>query len=287
MYIKEFIVDLEFARGYSKNTVASYESDLKLFSDFLNGNIESAKASDVRAFIKKNSIKKDKTITRYITTLRMFYDFLEKKEYIKINPMNEIGLPKIGKYLPEVLTLDEVMLLLDIKIQSPFDFRNKCILELLYSTGIRITELTSLDLTDVNIDDDLIKVMGKGLKERVVPLNEITSDYLKEYIMNVRPKMIKKTATTALFLNNHGKRITRQAVFKMIKKRALEVNIKKNISPHTLRHSFATHMMVEGADIRFIQELLGHSDISTTQVYTHIANQTLKNDYEKLNPRDN
>lgn len=287
MYIKDFIIDLEFARGYSKNTISSYETDLKLFNDYINTDIDKVTSNDIRNFIKYNSDKKDKTVTRYITTLRMFYDFLEKKNIIKNSPMKEIEMPKLGKYLPEVLSFDEVNALLDIIPETNFDYRNKCILELLYSTGIRISELTNLVLSDVSLDEDLIKVMGKGAKERVVPLNESADYYLTIYINEIRPKMLKKTNTDSLFLNNHGKGLTRQAVFKIIKKRALDANINKNISPHTLRHSFATHMMIMGADIRFIQELLGHSDISTTQIYTHIANQTIKNNYESLNPRDN
>lgn len=287
MYIKDFIIDLEFARGYSKNTISSYETDLKLFNDYINTDIDKVTSNDIRNFIKYNSDKKDKTVTRYITTLRMFYDFLEKKNIIKNSPMKEIEMPKLGKYLPEVLSFDEVNALLDIIPETNFDYRNKCILELLYSTGIRISELTNLVLSDVSLDEDLIKVMGKGAKERVVPLNESADYYLAIYINEIRPKMLKKTNTDSLFLNNHGKGLTRQAVFKIIKKRALDANINKNISPHTLRHSFATHMMIMGADIRFIQELLGHSDISTTQIYTHIANQTIKTNYEELNPRDN
>ena len=287
MYIKEFLIDLEYVSGYSNNTVLSYKNDLTIFNDFIKKDLTKVSPDDIRKFIKANASKKDKTLARYITTLRMFYDFLEKRGYLNNNPTKSISLPKLDKHLPDVLTIEEVSRLLDIKPESNYDFRNKCILELLYSTGLRITELVKLTLKDIYLDDDLIKVMGKGSKERVLPLNDAASFYLKKYINDIRPKMIKKTNTENLFLNNHGKGLTRQAVFKMIKSRALEVNIKKNISPHTLRHSFATHLMIEGADIRFIQELLGHSDIQTTQIYTHIANQTLKNNYEEYNPRDN
>ena len=287
MYIKEFLIDLEYVSGYSNNTVLSYKNDLTIFNDFIKKDLTKVSPDDIRKFIKANASKKDKTLARYITTLRMFYDFLEKRGYLNNNPTKSISLPKLDKHLPDVLTIEEVSRLLDIKPESNYDFRNKCILELLYSTGLRITELVKLTLKDIYLDDDLIKVMGKGSKERVLPLNDAASFYLKKYINEIRPKMIKKTNTENLFLNNHGKGLTRQAVFKMIKSRALEVNIKKNISPHTLRHSFATHLMIEGADIRFIQELLGHSDIQTTQIYTHIANQTLKNNYEEYNPRDN
>ena len=287
-YINEFIVELKFVNNYSNNTVSAYSSDLMSFLDYLNGkNILKASQNDIRNFIKTFSEKKDKTLARNLTSLRMFYDFLIRKKYIKSSPMDGIDGPKIGKYLPEVLSIEEVDKLLDIIPSDHFTFRNKCILELLYSTGLRISELTGLKLENVDLDASLIKVMGKGSKERIVPLNDITTDYLKKYITEIRPCMLKKTQTDYLFLNNHGKVLTRQAVFKMIKKRGEECNISKEISPHTLRHSFATHLLYNGADIKFIQELLGHSNVSTTEIYTHIANDTLKRDYEDLNPRDN
>jgi len=287
-YIKDFLVDLKYVNNYSDNTVKSYESDLRAFNIFLNGkDITKVTSDDVKKYIKSFNDKNEKTLARAITTLRMFYAFLERKGTISISPIDGIAGPKIGKYLPEVLTIREVDKLLDIEPNDAFTFRNRCILELLYSTGLRISELVSLKFENVNLDDCLIKVMGKGSKERVVPLNDITVDYMKEYMQIIRPTMLKKTQTDYIFLNNHGKNLTRQAVFKMIKKRAEEVGIKKNISPHTLRHSFATHLLQNGADVRFIQELLGHSDVATTEIYTHIANERLKNDYNDLNPRDN
>ena len=287
-YIDEFKTDLQYVKNYSNNTVKAYESDLLSFQKFLNNkHISRVSSEDIQKYMRSFGDKTDKTLARALTTLRMFYDFLIRRNIIKESPMDGIASPKIGKYLPDVLSIDEVDRLLDIKPKNNFEFRNKCILELLYSTGLRISELVSLKFENINLDDSLIKVMGKGSKERIVPLNDITTDYLKEYIEKIRPEMLKKVQTDYIFLNNHGKVLTRQAVFKMIKKRALEANIKKNISPHTLRHSFATHMLSNGADIRFIQELLGHSDIATTEIYTHIANEKLKSDYAEYNPRDN
>lgn len=287
-YINEFKTDLQYVKNYSNNTVKAYESDLLSFQKFLNNkDISRVSSEDIQKYMRSFGDKTDKTLARALTTFRMFYDFLIRRNIIKESPMDGIASPKIGKYLPDVLSIDEVDRLLDIKPKNNFEFRNKCILELLYSTGLRISELVSLKFENINLDDSLIKVMGKGSKERIVPLNDITTDYLKEYIEKIRPEMLKKVQTDYIFLNNHGKALTRQAVFKMIKKRALEANIKKNISPHTLRHSFATHMLSNGADIRFIQELLGHSDIATTEIYTHIANEKLKSDYAEYNPRDN
>ncbi len=287
-YINDFIIDLTYVKNYSINTVKSYETDCVLFQKFLkNKSILNASSEDIRAYFRSISSKSDKTLARSMSSLRAFYDFLIQKNTIKVNPMDNITSPKIGKYLPEVLTIDEVDKLLELEPSDAFSFRNRCILELLYSTGLRITELVTLKFENISIDDALIKVMGKGSKERIVPMNDITCEYLKKYIEEVRPTMIKKQQSDYLFLNNHGKPLTRQAVFLMIKKRAKMVGINKNISPHTLRHSFATHLLQNGADIRFIQELLGHSDVSTTEIYTHIANETLKKDYNDLNPRDN
>ena len=286
--IDEFIIDLKYVKNYSDNTIKSYESDLREFQEYLNKkDISMVNNDEIRKYFRTFDNKNERTLARTMSSMRAFYDYLIKKNIIKVNPMDDINGPKIGKYLPEVLTMDEVDRLLDITPKDAFTFRNRCILELLYSTGIRISELVGLKLENLSLNDSLIKVMGKGSKERVVPLNDITTDYLRDYITDVRPKMLKKVQTDYLFLNNHGKPITRQAVFKMIKARALEVGIKKNISPHTMRHSFATHMLEGGADIRFIQELLGHSDAQTTEIYTHIVNETLKKDYSEYNPRDN
>lgn len=286
-YIEEFRVNLTYEKNYSPNTIASYISDITNFQKYLkNKSLTSVKSEDVHKYIKSLASMKDRSLARNLSSLRMFYMFLVKMNYMKDNPLYGITGPKIGKYLPDVLSIEEVDKLLDFEPKDNFTFRNRCILELLYSTGLRISELTSLKLSNINLDDCFVKVMGKGSKERIVPLSDIAVDYLREYIANVRPKMLKNRMCDDLFLNNHGLGLTRQAVFKMIKKRGEEVGLKKNISPHTLRHSFATHLLQNGADIRFIQELLGHSDVGTTEIYTHIANETLKESYDALNPRD-
>lgn len=286
-YIDEFVIDLTYVRNYSKNTIDSYQSDIEKFSEVVKKPLNKIDSDDIRKYIKQESNIAEKSLARKLSSLRTFYDFLVKKDYISSNPMDGIDGPKIGKYLPDVLTVEEVEKLLDLEPKDNFTFRNRCILELLYSTGLRITELVSLKLENIHLEESLVKVMGKGSKERIVPLNDITTEYLSKYIKEIRPDMLKKTQTDYVFLNNHGKVLTRQAVFKMIKKRADDIGLKKDISPHTLRHSFATHLLQNGADIRFIQELLGHSDIGTTEIYTHIMNETLKKDYDEFNPRDN
>lgn len=287
-FINEFVVDLMYVRNYSKNTIESYRSDMEQFCEFLKKkSLDKVAVEDIRAFIKSEAQISEKSLARKLSSFRTFYDFMVKKGYLTVNPMDGVEGPKIGKYLPDVLSVEEVDRLLDFEPDDNFSFRNRCILELLYSTGLRISELTSLKLENVNLDESLIKVMGKGSKERIVPLNDIATEYMGKYIKEIRPNMLKKEQTDYIFLNNHGKVLTRQAVFKMIKKRAADVKLGKDISPHTLRHSFATHLLQNGADIRFIQELLGHSDVGTTEIYTHIINEALKRDYDELNPRDN
>jgi len=286
-YLDEFSIELEYVKNYSKNTIVSYRTDIEKFINFIKKDVKTVNNDDIRKYIKSYLEYSPRTLARNISSLRTFYDFLIRKNYLKENPMDAIATPKIGKHLPDVLSIDEVMKLLDFEPTNNFEFRDRCILEMLYSTGLRISELVSLKLENINLDAALVKVMGKGSKERVVPLNDYSLEYLDKYIKEIRPNMLKGYATDYIFLNNHGKNLTRQAVFKMIKKRAERVGLKKEISPHTLRHSFATHMLEGGADIRFIQELLGHSDIATTEIYTHIINERLKTDYDELNPRDN
>lgn len=287
-YLDEFIIELKYVKNYSANTIASYQNDMMKFLHFLKGASPLAvKNETIRDYIKSSSSLEPSSLSRNISTLRTFYDFLVRKNLIKTNPMDGIDGPKLRNYLPDVLTEKEVTDLLEFEPKDSFTYRNRCILELLYSSGLRISELVSLKLENINLNDALIKVMGKGSKERIVPIDDYALDYLNTYIKEVRPKMLKGKDTSYVFLNNHGKVLSRQSVFLMVKKRAGEIGLKKNISPHTLRHTFATHMLKNGADIRFIQELLGHSDVATTEIYTHIVNETLKSDYDEYNPRDN
>lgn len=286
-FIDEFLLDLKYAKNYSSNTIVSYQNDLSQFAEFVKVNLDKVSGDDIKKYVKSLHELKEKSLARKLSSLRMFYDFMVKRRFMDASPMTGIDGPKIGKYLPDVLSVEEVDRLLDFTCDNDFSFRNRCILELLYSTGLRISELVSLKLENIVLDEAFVKVMGKGSKERIVPLNDVALDYLEKYIKEVRPRMLKGVTTDDLFLNNHGKGLTRQAVFKVIKKRAEEIHLKKSISPHTLRHSFATHLLQNGADIRFIQELLGHAELGTTEIYTHIANETLKRDYDEYNPRDN
>ena len=216
--------------------------------------------------------------------MKSFYNYEERLEKIKDNPLTKFKSPKLDKSLPTVLSLEEVTSLLDIEINTPYDARNKAILELFYSSGLRISELINLEMANVDMDENLIRVMGKGKKERIVPFGDIARNVLNDYINNYRTSINKKNSTY-IFLNNLGNKLSRQYIFRIIKQECIKKGIKKNVSPHTLRHTYATHLLKNGADLRIIQELLGHENLATTQIYTHLDNETLKKDYDEYFPR--
>ena len=286
LYISDFLSYLELELNYSDNTVNSYGNDLNKVDSYFNGkDMLKLTTSEINKYIKSISFLAPATISHNISTLKSFYLYYIKIGKLTSSPAEAIKLPKLGTHLPTYLTIDEVNNLLDIEVSDPFQARNKAILELMYATGLRISEVVSLEFKNIDFDDCIVRVMGKGSKERIVPINDVALKYLKMYINDYRPELVKGTINNYLFLNNHGNVITRQGIFKMIKKYALEKGIKKEIGPHTLRHTFATHLLENGADLRIIQELLGHSDISTTQIYTHLTNETLHNEYKKYFPR--
>lgn len=278
-YIEEYLKYLLIEKKYSKNTINSYRNDLKeLCLFYKNKNIASLDKKDILKFIEKNKEKSDKTLSHFITTFRGFYKYLEIENIIKENPILSISQPKTKKTLPKVLSISDVDNILNINLNDKYDYRNKAMLELMYSTGIRITELINIKIHDLNINNCTLKVIGKGSKERIIPIGDIALKYIKIYIENYRSEFIKKN-TDYLFLNSRGTLMTRQAFFKIVKKIAKEKNTKTDFSPHTLRHSFATHMLENGADLRTIQELLGHSDLSTTQIYTNVSNKFIEENY--------
>ncbi len=288
--IDEFLRYLIIDKGYSTNTVESYKNDLNKFSLFnKNKNIKDITSTDLKEYVKylNNELSSSRSISRNVSCIKSFYKFLNIEKYINDNPSDVLYEPKIKKSLPNTLTEDEVASILDIKLETPYDYRNKAMLELMYATGLRVSELVNLKLQDIDFSEDLIRTFGKGNKERVIPMGDYASLYLKKYIYDYRPLMLKKRPCEYVFLNNHGLGLTRQAYFKTIKEIARIKGIKKDISPHTLRHSFASHMLKHGADLRTIQELLGHSDISTTQIYTHITNEELRKNYEEYHPHGN
>ena len=288
--IIEFIRYLLIDKGYSNNTIESYKRDLNKFLEYnKDKDIDKISSQDLKKYIKylKEENLNEKSIARNISSLKSFYKFLIVEKYINNNPSDTLFLPKVKKSLPNTLTEDEVLKLLNIELNDNFSYRNKSMLELMYAAGLRVSELVNLKLQDIDFSQDIIRIFGKGSKERIVPIGDYAKEYLEKYIYEYRGSMLKKESSEFLFLNNHGKQMTRQGFFKIVKKIAKEKGINKELSPHTLRHSFASHLLKYGADLRTIQELLGHSDISTTQIYTHITNEELKKNYTDYHPHGN
>lgn len=283
--IDEFIDYLRFEKKYSENTISSYFLDLKKFTNYVKKDYDKIKKEDIQKYIQDLSKKESSlSISRTISTLKSFYKFLEINKYTKSNPLTLINNPKQPKTLPKVLSEEDVNKLLDINLKTDFDFRNKAMLELMYGSGLRVSELINLNVNDIDVNNCTVRIFGKGSKERIIPLNEYTIEAINNYILYHRNVLFKHGENNYLFLNNHGNKMTRQGFFKILKKLAKEKNIKTEFSPHTLRHSFATHLLKYGADLRSIQELLGHSDISTTQIYTHITNEKLQKNYQEYHP---
>lgn len=285
--IKKFIEYLIIDKKYSDNTVKSYKNDLKKYETFMkNINIQNIKENHIKNYLKylKENNNDNRTINHNISTLRSFYKFLLIEKIIKDNPMEYIEMPKTKKTLPKTLSIEEIDKLLDIKLNDHFSYRNKAMLELMYSSGLRVSELVNVKIHDIDVSNCIIRIMGKGKKERIVPLGDYAIKYIELYLKEHRNKLIKRELNEYLFLNNHGKKMTRQGFFKILKQLAREKNIKTDFSPHTLRHSFATHLLNGGADLRSIQEMLGHESISTTQIYTHVSKEQLKENYNNYHP---
>ena len=279
--INKYLDYLKYERKLSINTYESYRYNLIKISEFFNNEkLTNLTEEDLRTFLYQTK-EVSKTKAHYLTVLKSFYDYLVDNNIITSNPASSIKSPKIEKELPKFLTEREVDDLLNIKLTKPIDYRNKAMLELLYATGMRISELLNLTLSNYNEEDATVKVMGKGSKERIIPLSEITIKYLNIYINEYRHFILKDKISNYLFVNYNGNRMSRQGFFKILKNLCDECGIKKEISPHTLRHSFATHLLNNGADLRIIQELLGHENIETTEIYSHLSNEKLKEDYTK------
>lgn len=276
---------LKYERAYSDNTVGAYMNDLNKYEEFLKKDILESDTEDLEKYLKYIKNLESTTVAHKITSIKSYFNYNIKRGIVSVNPADKVSRPKLTKHLPEYLTEEEVGKLLDVEVKSPYDYRNKTILELLYSSGIRISELVNIKTPNYDSEECLIRIMGKGSKERIVPLGDYAVNIMNDYMNNYRP-LINKKHTDYVFINNRGDKISRQFIFKVIKKEALKKSIKKDISPHTLRHTFATHLLKNGADLRIIQELLGHENISTTQIYTHVTNNKLKSDYETYFPKD-
>jgi len=282
----DYITYVRIDKRYRDNTVLSYHYDLEAFEEFLKDkNPTKVSRDDIINFIEKRKKEgiNEKSIAHSITVLRGFYKFLLIEKKINKNPMETIEMPKIPKTLPKVLSFEEVERLLDIPLKDKYDFRNKAMLEVMYATGMRISELISLTYTQVDLDSNIVMVVGKGGKERMIPLGDYATEALRIYIDMYRPKLLKKPSDY-IFLSVRGDKMSRQAFFKIVKAEAKKRGIKTDFSPHTLRHSFASHLLMNGADLRSIQELLGHSDISTTQIYTHVSDKVREETYHAAHP---
>lgn len=289
--VENFINFLERDKRLSLNTLQSYKRDIEQYITYLGeinaSNISATNKTTVIAYLlhlqKKG--RATSTISRNLASIRSFYQFLSKSKLIEQDPTSELESPKVEKKLPQILSTQEVELLLDQpKCLDLKGIRDKAMLELLYATGIRVSELISLNLIDINLDLGFIKC-NKGTRERSIPIGSISVQAVQEYLAKSRSFLIQDSEEEALFVNVNGKRLTRQGFWKIIKHYKNQANINKDITPHTLRHSFAAHLLENGADLRSIQEMLGHSDISSTQIYAQIAKNKIKEIYKKTHPR--
>lgn len=286
-----FIDFLAIERGLAKNTLSAYRSDLKEFFDFIkekNIQIEELKKEEILAYIVNLKQKKraNSTISRQLAAIKAFFKFLQQEGIVIINPTSDLEGHKKQKRLPQVLSIDEIEKILEKpKNNNPLGIRDKAMLETLYGAGMRVSELINLDVNSINTDLGYVRCVGKGSKERIIPLGNQAILSLNAYLKGARNKLLKNPKEYALFLNQHGRRLTRQGFWKILKNYAQQAGIKKEITPHVLRHSFATHLLENGADLRSVQEMLGHVDVTTTQIYTHLNTNNIINIYKKSHPR--
>lgn len=292
-YIKSFLAYLSVEKNFSEHTVKAYKSDILSFFIWCNylspDKITFQKLREYIHFIQQFDYKKT-TVARKIAAIRTFFKYLHKTQYLSVNPAENLNSPKKPKSLPKFLTDYEMTSLLDsINIDTPARLRNKAVLELLWATGMRISELSGLNFSDLNLDENEITVFGKGAKERIVLVSERAKKFLKQYIDIARPLITKEYPNVtiddnAVFINKTGKRLQNKSVRDAINNAVDAIQLPKHVTPHVFRHSFATRMIENGADLRVVQELLGHASISNTQIYTHISTQHLKQEYMKAHP---
>ncbi|MDD5432715.1 MAG: tyrosine recombinase XerC [Candidatus Omnitrophica bacterium] len=284
-HIEKFIRYLEIEKNYSKHTILNYNLDLENFKLFV-GDLELEKI-DYLALRRYLAVLKEKklssrTVGRRLSSLRSFFKFLVREAYLKTNPILALSSPKLDKHLPSFMTEEEVKGLIESAFpkdeKDELSLRDRAILETFYSTGIRISELAGLNQQDVDFISGIVKVLGKGRKERIVPIGETAIITIRKYLEK------RKKQTDTLFLNKNGSRLTTRGLRDIVHKYILRAGIKQGVSPHTFRHSFATHLLNRGADLRTVQELLGHANLSTTQIYTHLTTERLKNVYDKAHP---
>lgn len=291
-FIESFLNYLSVERGLSRNTIVSYEEDLNSYTGFLTArHIDTLSKTTKDDIINFMLSQKDKglaanSVARRLAAIRMFYRFLVRERILKNDPAVLVDSPKLWKKVPETLSVNEIEALLSQpNIRDKQGLRDKAILETLYATGMRVSEAVNLKFNDVNLDIGFLRCLGKGRKERVIPLGAKAIASIRRYLDTSRPAFLKGKESEFLFLSRFGKKLSRQSFWKIIKKYARDAKIKKPIRPHILRHSFATHLLERGADLRSVQEMLGHSNISTTQIYTHISKDRLKMIHRLYHPR--
>ncbi|TSB46571.1 site-specific tyrosine recombinase XerD [Alkalicoccobacillus porphyridii] len=293
MEIEDFIHYLQIERGYSTNTITSYQNDLSSYSSYLK-NVEQCNSfAEVERSLIVNYLyflmekgRAQSTIARNIASIRGLHQFLLREGRVKQDPSVHVEIPKPAKRLPKILSMQEVEALLTAPDSNDLmDIRNRAMLEIMYATGIRVSELIGLKTSDAHISMGFLRCVGKGNKERIIPLGSQAKDAVHTYLESSRPALLKKNRHDLLFVNHRGNPLTRQGFWKILKQIAVKANITKPLTPHTLRHSFATHLLENGADLRAVQEMLGHVDISTTQIYTHVTKSRMKDVYSMYHPR--
>lgn len=290
--LQDFIYYITVEKGLSRNTQESYQRDLRQFSTFLEkqGVTSPQKINRVLivqylAELRKRGLATS-SLSRHIASMRSFFYFLIQENIVNDNPALQLELPRAPRKLPRILTTAEIDRLLNQpSLKKPSGIRDKAMLELLYASGLRVSELVSLDAGDFNPEMGFLRCRGKGMKERIVPVGTIAINTVQQYLERCRPRLVKGRDECSLFVNQHGRRLTRQGFWKILKKYVRLAGIPGEVTPHTLRHSFATHLLENGADLRSVQEMLGHSDISTTQIYTQITRRHIREIYDKTHPR--
>ena len=292
IFVDQYISYLVFEKGLSEKTIESYSSDLSNYLEFLKQKgIKDIKQADTPLILKhlialRESGLGSRSCARHLITLRGFYKFLAQEKILEFDPAKLIDLPKSGLKLPDVLSVSEINLLLNIPDSNkPLGKRNSAMLELLYAAGLRVSELVNLKFLDVNLEACFVRVLGKGSKERVVPFGLFARNKIDDYINKSRPLLLKNHISQYLFIARAGKQMTRQGFWKLLKQYVKQTGIKKKVTPHSFRHSFASHLLEGGADLRTVQVMLGHVDISSTQIYTHVARDHLRQIHEKYHPR--
>jgi integrase/recombinase XerD len=292
IFVDQYINYLVFEKGLSEKTIESYSSDLSKYLEFLKQKgVNDITQADTPLILKhlialRESGLGSKSCARHLITLRGFHKFLAQEKILEFDPAKLVDLPKSGLRLPDVLSVSEVNLLLNIPdINTLLGKRNSAMIELLYAAGLRVSELVNLKFLDVNLEACFVRVLGKGSKERIVPFGLYAKNKIDDYINNSRPLLLKNRISKFLFVARAGKPMTRQGFWKLLKQYVKQAGIKKKVTPHSLRHSFASHLLEGGADLRTVQVMLGHVDISSTQIYTHVARDYLRQIHEKYHPR--